>query len=150
AGPKPPQPGQPVEGHGPAQGGGGRLRTISKTGPVTRCHWAVSVVFLEKTRVFPAAAPRFRRLGEHSCRWPPWFFSGKEGGCARNGKKCYLALSESPCFPGFPHRTPIFEIVPYRQRTPAMAAGLTDHVWTIREWATYPAAKRLRDGQCRL
>jgi IS1 family transposase len=35
----------------------------------------------------------------------------------------------------------------YQQRTPAMAAGLTDHVWTIREWATCPAVKRLRDGQ---
>ena len=33
----------------------------------------------------------------------------------------------------------------YQQRTPAMAAGLADHVWTIREWATYPAFKRLRD-----
>ena len=30
----------------------------------------------------------------------------------------------------------------YRPRTPAMAAGLADHVWTIREWACYPAAKR--------
>src|SRR5437870_3439122 len=36
----------------------------------------------------------------------------------------------------------------YQQRTPALAAGLTDHVWTIREWATYPAVKRLRDGKC--
>jgi len=34
----------------------------------------------------------------------------------------------------------------YEQRTPAMAAGLTDHVWTIREWATYPAFKRIRDA----
>jgi hypothetical protein len=25
------------------------------------------------------------------------------------------------------------------QRTPAMAAGLTDHVWSVREWVTYPA-----------
>ena len=24
-------------------------------------------------------------------------------------------------------------------RTPAMAAGLTDHVWTLREWLSYPA-----------
>ncbi len=24
-------------------------------------------------------------------------------------------------------------------RTPAMAAGLTDHIWTLREWLTYPA-----------
>jgi IS1 family transposase len=26
-----------------------------------------------------------------------------------------------------------------QERTPAMAAGLTDHVWTLREWLTYPA-----------
>ena len=34
----------------------------------------------------------------------------------------------------------------YQQRTPAMAAGLTDHIWTIREWATYPAFKPIKDG----
>ena len=27
----------------------------------------------------------------------------------------------------------------WRLRTPAMAAGLTDHVWSLREWLTYPA-----------
>ena len=35
----------------------------------------------------------------------------------------------------------------YRQRTPAMAAGLTDHSWSTREWATYPAVKLFRDGK---
>jgi IS1 family transposase len=29
----------------------------------------------------------------------------------------------------------------YRQRTPAMAAGLTDHIWTLREWLSRPAAQ---------
>jgi IS1 family transposase len=33
----------------------------------------------------------------------------------------------------------------YEPRTPALAAGLTDHVWGIREWATYPAFRRKRD-----
>jgi len=33
----------------------------------------------------------------------------------------------------------------YQQRTPAMAAGLTDHIWTIQEWASYPAVKQLKD-----
>jgi hypothetical protein len=28
---------------------------------------------------------------------------------------------------------------PWQARTPAMAAGLSDHVWTIEEWVTYPA-----------
>jgi hypothetical protein len=27
----------------------------------------------------------------------------------------------------------------WRARTPAMAAGLADHVWTLEEWLTYPA-----------
>jgi IS1 family transposase len=30
----------------------------------------------------------------------------------------------------------------WRPRTPAMAAGLTDHVWSIREWITFPAVQR--------
>lgn len=30
----------------------------------------------------------------------------------------------------------------WRQRTPAMAAGLTDHVWPLREWLAYPAVQR--------
>jgi len=44
-------------------------------------------------------------------------------------------------------RTPRVKVArkKYRQRTPAMAAGLTDHIWTIREWATYPAVNRIRD-----
>lgn len=30
----------------------------------------------------------------------------------------------------------------WRQRTPAMAAGLADHVWTMREWLTMPGVQR--------
>jgi hypothetical protein len=30
----------------------------------------------------------------------------------------------------------------YRQRTPAMAAKLTDHVWTLSEWLSFPAAQQ--------
>jgi len=30
----------------------------------------------------------------------------------------------------------------YTPRTPAMAAGLTDHIWTLAEWATYPVPWR--------
>jgi hypothetical protein len=29
----------------------------------------------------------------------------------------------------------------YQPRTPAMAAGLTDHVWSLREWLTFPACQ---------
>jgi IS1 family transposase len=34
----------------------------------------------------------------------------------------------------------------YQQRTPAMVAGLTDHIWTTKEWVTYPVASRVKDG----
>jgi len=30
----------------------------------------------------------------------------------------------------------------WRQRTPAMAAGLTDHVWSLSEWLSYPSVQR--------
>ena len=33
----------------------------------------------------------------------------------------------------------------YQPRTPAMVAGLTDHVWTIKEWVTWPAVRLIRD-----
>jgi IS1 family transposase len=32
---------------------------------------------------------------------------------------------------------------PWLKRTPAMAAGLTDHVWSLEEWLTFPAVQRL-------
>jgi IS1 family transposase len=38
------------------------------------------------------------------------------------------------------------EVAPkrYRQRTPAMVAGLTDHVWTLKEWLLFPATNRYK------
>jgi hypothetical protein len=30
----------------------------------------------------------------------------------------------------------------YHQRTPAMAAGLADHIWTLKEWLSLPAVQR--------
>jgi IS1 family transposase len=31
---------------------------------------------------------------------------------------------------------------PWQQRTPAMAAGLTDHVWSLAEWLAFPGVQR--------
>ena len=31
---------------------------------------------------------------------------------------------------------------PWQARTPAMAAGLSDHLWSTKEWITYPARPR--------
>jgi IS1 family transposase len=43
----------------------------------------------------------------------------------------------------WPVRTLRQEVGPkrYRDRTPAMAAGLTDHVWSLREWLAFPACQ---------
>ena len=30
----------------------------------------------------------------------------------------------------------------WQRRTPAMAAGLTDHVWPLEEWLTLPGVQR--------
>ena len=32
----------------------------------------------------------------------------------------------------------------YRPRTPAMAAGLTDHVWSLEEWLLFPSNNRYK------
>jgi hypothetical protein len=44
----------------------------------------------------------------------------------------------------WPVRTPRFREAggPWQPRTPAMAAGLSDHVWSNKEWITYPAKPR--------
>jgi hypothetical protein len=41
-------------------------------------------------------------------------------------------------------RTLQVEVAPrrYVQRTPALAAGLTDHVWSLEEWLRFPSSKR--------
>jgi hypothetical protein len=43
-------------------------------------------------------------------------------------------------------RTLRVEVAPrhYRQRTPAMAAGLTDHVWSLEEWLLFPSNTRYK------
>jgi len=37
----------------------------------------------------------------------------------------------------------------YRQRTPAMAAGLTDHMWSLEEWLLFPSSGRWKLPPCR-
>jgi hypothetical protein len=53
----------------------------------------------------------------------------------------FTAYSANFCWPV---RTLRQQVGPrrYRQRTPAMAAELTDHIWTLKEWLAYPAVQR--------
>lgn len=58
---------------------------------------------------------------------------------------CFTMYSYNFCWPVRTLRRQVGENE-YEQRTPAMVAGLTDHIWTTKEWVTYPAVKRTREG----
>ena len=53
---------------------------------------------------------------------------------------------------GCPVRTLRVEVASkrYWQRTPAMAAGLTDHVWSLEEWLLFPSNDRHKLPRCSL
>lgn len=53
----------------------------------------------------------------------------------------FTMYSDNFCRPVRTLREPIGERR-YRKQTPAMAAGLTDHVWSISEWITFPVVLR--------
>ena len=53
-----------------------------------------------------------------------------------NAMTYFVAYSYNYCWPVRTLRVKTVDGT-WAQRTPAMAAGLTDHVWTIEEWATY-------------
>jgi hypothetical protein len=59
----------------------------------------------------------------------------------------YFTASSSNC--GWPVRTLRAGVGRrrYRQRTPARAAGLTDHVWSLREGLKYPSLDRTRGAR---
>jgi len=53
----------------------------------------------------------------------------------------YIGYSYNFCWPVRTLRVREAE-GPWQARTPAMAAGLSEHVWSTREWVTYPAKPR--------
>jgi hypothetical protein len=54
----------------------------------------------------------------------------------------FTKYSDNFCWPVRTLREPVDD-GRYRQRTPAMAAGLTDHVWLIKEWLSFPAVQQV-------
>jgi len=54
---------------------------------------------------------------------------------------CFSMFSYNFCWPVRTLRQGDQELG-YEQRTPAMAAGLADHVWSLEEWLTLPAVQR--------
>ena len=55
-----------------------------------------------------------------------------------NASTYFTAYSYNFCWPVRSLRQPM-DSGKLQPRTPAMAAGLADHVWTMREWITFPA-----------
>jgi hypothetical protein len=53
----------------------------------------------------------------------------------------FTTYSYNFCWPVRTLREPLGE-GQWKQRTPAMAAGLANHVWTVREWITMPGVQR--------
>ncbi len=53
----------------------------------------------------------------------------------------FIMYSYNFCWPVRTLREPVGG-GPYRKRTPAMAAGLTAHVWSITEWISFPVMLR--------
>jgi len=53
---------------------------------------------------------------------------------------CFSMYSYNFCWPVRTLRRKVGRA--WRRRTPAMAAELTDHVWTLCEWLSYPAVQR--------
>jgi IS1 family transposase len=54
----------------------------------------------------------------------------------------FTMYSYNFCWPVRTLRIRENEESPWQQRTPAMVAGLTDHVWPLAEWLAYPGVQR--------
>jgi IS1 family transposase len=59
---------------------------------------------------------------------------------SHNASSTFVALSYNFCWPVRTLQVKN-EDEHYTKRTPAMAAGLANHIWSISEWMTYPARK---------
>jgi IS1 family transposase len=116
----------------------GTLRAIVAALALSLVSTAVNTVFIERHNGSDRNRNR-RKVRKTCCFSKDWE--------VHDAMTYFTMYSYNFCWPV---RTLRVEVGPkeYEPRTPAMAAGLTDHVWTIREWATYPAIKRLRDVKC--
>jgi IS1 family transposase len=54
----------------------------------------------------------------------------------------FTMYSYNFCWPVRTLRVRVTATQPWQTRTPAMAAGLTDHVWSLAEWLARPSAQR--------
>ena len=93
---------------------------------------AVNVSFLERQHLTDRHhnARKARKTYRFSKRWK-----------AHEAATYFTLYSYNFCWPVRTLRT-VSEDQPWQRRTPAMAAALTDHVWSLAEWSNFPAIKR--------
>ena len=118
----------------------GTLRAVLAALALSLVSVAVNTVFIERHNGSDRNRNR-RKVRKTCCFSKDWE--------VHEAMTYFTMYSYNFCWPVRTLRVKVGESA-YRQRSPAMAAGLTDHVWTIREWATYPAVKCLQDIQCLL
>jgi IS1 family transposase len=92
---------------------------------------AVNVSFLERQHLTDRHrnARKRRKTCCFSKRWE-----------AHEAATYFTLYSSNFCWPARTLRTRS-RYGPWRKRTPAMAAGLTDHLWSLAEWLRFPAVK---------
>jgi IS1 family transposase len=96
--------------------------------------WLVSTVFVERSH--GADRGRNARKGRKTYRF-------SKDWDAHAAMTYFTLYSANFCWPV---RTLREEVGPkrYRQRTPAMAAGLADHIWSLEEWLLFPSNGRFK------
>jgi IS1 family transposase len=113
----------------------GTLATVLAALALSRVSTVVSTVFVERHNGSDRSRNR-RKVRRTGCFSKDWG--------AHEAMTYFTMYSYNFCWPVRTLRVKVGE-KRYRQRTPAMAAGLTDQIWTTREWVTYPAVTRKCD-----
>ena len=111
-------------------GSAARLSAALRASPVSR---AVNVSYLERQHL--TDRHRNARKARKTYRF------SKDWG-AHEAATYFTLYSYNYCWPVRTLRTRSPD-GPWQSRTPAMAAGLTDHVWSLAEWLKFPAIKDL-------
>ena len=102
----------------------GTPESLAKAIEKSSCSWAVNTAFIERQN--GTDRHRNSRKVRQTCGF------SKEWD-VHAAMTCFTMYSYNFCWPVRTLRKD------KKQRTPAMAAGLTDHVWSLREWITLPA-----------
>lgn len=111
----------------------GNQKDVEKALKESSCSRSVNVAFVERYNGTDRHqnSRKIRKSYRFSKDWE-----------VHNAATCYSAYSYNFCWPVRTLRLRDAEGSLGPDRTPAMAAGLADHVWTLAEWLTHSAVDR--------